>query len=62
MTNNANKAELGAIVSDRHSVHGTVYGTIVETRGGMFNHTMVNVYWDYLGYTNWENPNTLTVV
>jgi hypothetical protein len=38
-----------------------VYGTVTETRGGMYNHTMVNVHWDYLGYTNWEDPQRITV-
>jgi len=61
MTNNASKASVGTIVSGTHSVLGTVYGTVTETRGGMYNHTMVNVHWDYLGYTNWEDPQRITV-
>jgi hypothetical protein len=61
MTHNASKATIGTIVSDRHSVLGTVYGTVTETRGGMYNNTLVNVFWDYLGYSNWEDPTRLLV-
>ncbi|AEK09604.1 hypothetical protein LITTLEE_228 [Mycobacterium phage LittleE] len=31
-------------------------GTVVETRGGMWNDSAVLVHWDYLGYANWEMP------
>ncbi|ATN94067.1 hypothetical protein J4U01_gp091 [Mycobacterium phage Kumao] len=31
-------------------------GTVLETRGGLYNDTAVLVFWDYLGYSNWELP------
>ncbi|AYB69714.1 hypothetical protein SEA_KALAH2_228 [Mycobacterium phage Kalah2] len=31
-------------------------GTVVETRGGMWNDSAVLVRWDYLGYVSWEMP------
>lgn len=52
----------GDIVADTRNPHRVVTGTVTETRGTMYRDTMVNVFWHHLGYSNWELPDTLTIV
>lgn len=51
---------LGQRVAD--SRHAIKKGTVVETRGNLFNDVAVNVFWDYLGYANWELPNSVVAL
>lgn len=36
-----------------------IAGTVETTIGGLFRDAAVEVLWDHLGYTNWENPENL---
>jgi hypothetical protein len=52
----------GDHVADTRNPYRVVTGVVIETRGTMYRDTMVNVFWDHLGYSIWELPVTLTLV
>lgn len=52
----------GDRVADTRNPYRVVTGVVIDTRGTMYRDTMVNVYWDYLGYSHWELPGTLTLI
>jgi hypothetical protein len=60
--NSARRANHGDIVVDISRPHRVTIGTVVGSRGGMFNNDLVDVFWHHLGYTNWEPAGGLLLV